>query len=193
MIPLWLKVSYTLFICVLVPVYWKRYGPGNFLWFSDIALFVTAAALWLESSLLASMMALSVVVLESIWIIDFLIGLIARTSVIGLSAYMFDSKIPLSIRALSLFHVVLPVLLLWLLYRLGYDRRALLAQTLLAWIVLPLSYFLTKPSDNVNWVYGMGGGTQKWMPPSLYLVLLMIAFPLVLYLPTHLLLKKLFN
>lgn len=191
--PLWLKISYTLFICILVPVYWKQYGPGNFLWFSDLALFVTAAALWLKSSLLASMMAVSVIVLESVWIIDFLIGLIAGSSVIGLSAYMFDSKIPLSIRALSLFHVVLPLLLLWLLYRLGYDRRALLAQTLLAWIVLPLSYFLTKPSDNVNWVYGLGGGTQKWMPAPLYLVLLMIAFPLVLYWPTHLLLKRLFN
>lgn len=191
--PLWLKISYTLFICVLVPVYWKKYGPGNFLWFSDIALFVTAAALWLESSLLASMMAVSVVVLESIWIIDFLIGLVVGSSVIGLCAYMFDSKIPLSIRALSLFHVVLPALLLWLLYRLGYDRRALLAQTLLAWIVLPLSYFLTKRTDNVNWVYGLGGGTQKWMPAPLYLVLLMIAFPLVLFLPTHLVLKRLFN
>jgi hypothetical protein len=191
--PLWIKISYTLFICILVPVYWKQYGPGNFLWFSDLALFVTAAALWLESSLLASMMALSVVVLESIWIIDFLIGLIAGSSVIGLSAYMFDSKIPLWIRALSLFHIVLPLLLVWLLYRLGYDRRALLAQTLLAWIVLPLSYFLTKPADNVNWVYGLGGGTQKWMPAPLYLVLLMIAFPLVLYLPTHFLLKRLFN
>jgi hypothetical protein len=191
--PLWLKISYTLFICILVPVYWKQYGPGNFLWFSDIALFVTAASLWLESSLLASMMALSVVVLESIWIIDFLIGLIIGSSGIGLSAYMFDSKIPLSIRALSLFHIVLPVLLLWLLYRLGYDRRALFAQTLLAWIVLPASYLLTKPSDNVNWVYGLGGGTQKWMPAPLYLVLLMIAFPLVLYLSTHLLLRKLFD
>ena len=191
--PLWLKISYTLFIFIIVPVYWKQYGPGNFLWFSDIALFVTAASLWLESSLLASMMALSVVVLESIWIIDFLIGLVVGSTVIGLSAYMFDSKIPMSIRALSLFHVVLPILLLWLLYRLGYDRRALLAQTLLAWIVLPLSYFLTKRTDNVNWVYGLDGGTQKWMPAPLYLVLLMIAFPLVLYLPTHFLLKRLFD
>jgi len=192
-LPIWLKIAYTLFICILVPIYWQQYGPGNFLWFSDIALFVTAASLWLESSLLVSMMALSVVVLESIWIIDFVIGLIIGSPVIGLSAYMFDSKISLSIRALSLFHIVLPILLLWLVYRLGYDRRALLAQTLLAWIVLPASYLLTKPSDNVNWVYGLAGGTQKWMPAPLYLLLLMIAFPLVLYLPTHLLLKRLFN
>jgi len=190
---LWLKIVYTLFICVLVPVYWVRYGPGNFLWFSDIALFTTAAALWLESSLLASMMAVSVLVLESVWIIDFLIGLIAGSSVIGLSAYMFDSKISLPIRALSLFHIAMPVILVWLLHRFGYDRRALIAQTVLAWIVLPASYFLTSPSQNINWVYGPGNGPQKWMPAPLYLTLLMLAFPLVLYLPTHFLLKKLFN
>lgn len=192
-IPLWLKLAYTLFICVLVPVYWVQYGPGNFLWFSDLALFATAAALWLENSLLASMMALSVLVLESVWIVDFIIGLIAGSSVIGLSAYMFDSKISISIRALSLFHIFLPLLLVWLLHRFGYDTRALVTQTLLAWIVLPASYFLTKSSENVNWVYGPGGGPQKWMPAPLYLVLLMLAFPLVLYLPTHLLLKKLFT
>jgi hypothetical protein len=190
---LWLKIVYTLFICVLVPVYWVRYGPGNFLWFSDIALFTTAAALWFESSLLASMMAVSVLVLESVWIIDFLIGLIAGSSVIGLSAYMFDSKISLPIRALSLFHIAMPVILVWLLHRFGYDRRALIAQTVLAWIVLPASYFLTSPSQNINWVYGPGNGPQKWMPAPLYLILLMLAFPLVLYLPTHFLLKKLFN
>ena len=191
--PEWLKIVYTLFICVLVPVYWVKYGPGNFLWFSDIALFATAAALWLENSLIASMMSLSVIVLESVWIIDFVIGLIAGSSVIGLSAYMFDSKISLPVRALSLFHVVLPLLLVWLLYRFRYDTRALAAQTLLAWVVLPASYFLTKPSENVNWVYGPGGGPQKWMPAPLYLVLLMLAFPLVLYVPTHFLLKKLFH
>ena len=192
-VPLWLKIAYTLFICVLVPVYWIQYGPGNFLWFSDIALFVTAAALWSESSLLTSMMALSVLVLETVWIIDFIIGLIAGSPVIGLSAYMFDAKISLAIRALSLFHIILPLLLVWLLYRLAYDTRALIAQTLLAWIVLPVSYFLTKPSQNVNWVYGPGGEPQKWMPAPMYLVLLMLAFPLALYLPMHFLLKKLFN
>lgn len=192
-IALWIKIVYTLFICVLVPVYWVQYGPSNFLWFSDIALFVTAAALWLESSLLVSMMALSVLVLETVWIVDFITGLFAGSSIIGLSAYMFDSKISLPIRALSLFHVILPLLLVWLLYRFRYDTRALVAQTLLAWVVLPVSYFLTKSSENINWVYRPGGGPQKWMPAPLYLVLLMLAFPLVLYLPTHFLLKKLFH
>ena len=193
LVPLWLKIGYTLFVCLLVPVYWKQYGPGNFLWFSDIALFTITAALWVESALLASMMALAVLVLESVWVIDFVLGLVLGYSITGLSGYMLDQKISLWIRALSLFHFMLPFLLVSLIYRLGYDERALVAQTLLEWLVLPASYLLTRPADNINWVYGLRGGVQKWMPAPLYLGLMMIAFPLVLYLPTHLLLKRIFN
>ena len=57
MIPLWLKLVYTGFVVVTVPVYAVKYGFRNFLWFSDIGLLLTVPALWLESSLLASMMA----------------------------------------------------------------------------------------------------------------------------------------
>src|ERR687891_741507 len=184
-IPLWLKVSFTSFVCLLVPVYWAQYGPGNFLWFSDIALLLTVPALWLESALLASMSSLAVVVLEAVWIVDFFVRLIAGVSVTGLSKYMFDPKIALPIRALSLFHIALPLILLWMVHRLGYDSRALAAQTLLSWLVLPISYLLTEPSENVNWVYGFRSQPQRWMPAQLYLALLMVLFPCVLYLPTH--------
>jgi hypothetical protein len=192
-IPLWLKVSFSLFVCALVPVYWAQYGPGNFLWFSDIALLLTVPALWLESALLASMSSLAVVVLEAVWMVDFFVRLIAGVSVTGLSRYMFDPKISLPIRALSLFHVALPLILLWMVHRLGYDSRALAAQTLLAWIVLPMSYLLTDRSENVNWVYGFRNRPQGWMPAQLYLALMMALFPLVIYLPTHFLLRGLFG
>jgi hypothetical protein len=192
-IPLWLKVSFTLFVCLLVPVYWGQYGPGNFLWFSDIALLLTVPALWLESSLLASMNSLAVVVVEVVWIVDFFVRLTTGVSVTGLSKYMFDSKIPLLIRALSLFHIALPLLLLWMVHRLGYDSRALGAQTLLSWLVLPLSYLLTERSENVNWVYGFRSQPQRCMPAQLYLALLMALFPLVIYLPMHFLLRGLFG
>ena len=45
MIPLWIKVSYTLFAILIVAVYMLKYGLGNFLWFSDIALLATVPAL----------------------------------------------------------------------------------------------------------------------------------------------------
>lgn len=190
MFPLWLKVGYTIFVCLLVPVYWVKYGPANFLWFSDIALLLTVPALWFESSLLASMMTVSVVLLEVAWNIDFFGRLITGRSLLGLSKYMFDSAIPLWLRALSLFHVILPPLLLWMVYRLGYDEWALIAQTVLAWIVLPLSYWVAKPSENVNWVRGFDEPQTRMSAPA-YLVLLMISFPVLIYLPTHLVLKNL--
>lgn len=192
-IPLWIKVSYTLFLCVLVPVYWVQYGPKNFLWFSDIALLTTAAALWLESPLLASMMTLAVALPELAWNVGFFGRLVFGVDVTGLAGYMFDPQKPMYLRALSLFHVVLPVLLVWMVYRLGYDRRAWAVQTLLALIVLPLTYWVTAPAENINWVYGLGNKPQERVPPLAYLALLMAFFPLVVYLATHFLLLRLFG
>ena len=140
-IPLGVKVSVTLFVCLLIPVYWVQYGPGNFLWFSDVALLLTVPALWLESALLASMICLAVGLLEIVWTIDFTVRLITGVSLVGLSGYMFNPRISLLIRALSLFHIALPPLSLWMVHRLGYDSRALGWQTLVAWIVLPMSYW----------------------------------------------------
>ena len=75
----------------------------------------------------------------------------------------------------------------------GYDRRAWVAQTLVCLVVLPVTYAVTDPADNINWVFGPGSKPQQRMPPLVYLGLLMIAFPLVVYLPTHWVLLKLFG
>jgi hypothetical protein len=192
-VPLWLKVAHTLFLCVLVPVYWRQYGPANFLWFSDLALLATLPALWLESRLLASMAAVAVTLLELVWLADFTVRLVAGFHVGGLTRYMFDPNIPWAVRGLSLFHVWLPVLLLWVVWRLGYDRRAWLAQSAVAVVVLPVCYALTDPADNINWVFGLGGKRQTWMPAGVYLVLLIAAFLVGVYLPTHLLLRWAFE
>ena len=193
MIPLGLKIIYMVFVCALVPIYWRKYGPANFLWFSDIALVVLVPALWLENTLFISMMAVSVVFFEALWNFDFFFRLLTGKSLIGLSAYMFDPKIPLFIRGLSCFHVVLPLLLLWTIHRLGYDARAFVWQTLVALVVLPLSYLVSNPQENVNWVYGFGQNPQRILPGPMFVILLMLLFPLVVYLPTHLLFSRIFR
>lgn len=182
----WIKICYTLFLSILVPVYWAHYGPRNFLWFSDIALITTGVALWLESPLLVSMMTLAVLLPEIAWNLDFAWHLLTRRALVGMSSYMFDTRLPRYLRALSLFHVPLPIGLVWLVYRLGYDRRAWLLQSLAAVVVLPVTYWLTEPAENVNWVHGLGSQPQRWLPARLYLALLIVAFSLVLYLPPHL-------
>lgn len=194
-LPRGVKILYTLFVFILVPAYWHHYGPANFLWGSDIALFLLLVGIHLETPLPASMMALAVLVPELIWTVDFLARLLFDfdPALFRGTAYMFDSDIPLLIRGLSLYHLALPLLLLWLLYRLGYDRRAFIAQTLLCWIVFPLSYLVSSPEANINFVHGFGGEPQQWMPPELFVLFLMLAFPLLLYLPMHLLLSRIMD
>lgn len=193
MIPIWLKIAYTLFVCLVVPIYWRQYGPANFLWFSDIALLVMVPALWFENPLLISMMALAVVLPELAWNIDFFLRSATGVSLIGLTSYMFDASIPRFIRGLSLFHMVLPLLLIWMLHRLGYDHRALFWQTLVAAVVLPLSYFFSNPRDNVNWVHGFGEKPQTMVPAPLFVIFLMLMFFFAIYLPMHLLFDRVFG
>lgn len=185
--PLWACLFATAWTAVLIPVYWKHIGPGNFLWFSDIALFMTIAALWTNSRWLLSMAAVSVLLLETVWNIDFVLHLLNLRAT-GMTDYMFDTASPRLVRGLSLFHVWLPPLWVWMVWRLGYERRAVWAMTGLCWIVLPASYLLTDPAKNVNWVYRLGS-TELPIPPLVYLGALMLAMPLLVYHPTHLVLQ----
>ena len=70
-IPLWIKIAYAGLLIVVLPVYAKCYGWRNFLWFSDIALIGIGIALWLESSLIASMMAVGVLLPELVWNVSY--------------------------------------------------------------------------------------------------------------------------
>src|SRR5262249_17518996 len=105
---------------------------------------------------------------------------------------------------LSLFHLWLPLLLVWLVWRLGYDRRAFLTWTVVAWVLLLICFYLMPappaPSDNpnlpvnINYVYGLSDKQpQDWMPQWLYFALLVVVLPVVSRLPTHLVLQKVFR
>lgn len=190
-----MKLCYTGFIVILVPAYWWQYGPANFLWGSNIALLVTLLGLWLESSLLVSMMALVVLIPELGWAVDLTVRLVFGPDIVSFSGtrYMFNPGKPLFVRSLSLYHAALPVFLLWTIHRLGYHRRALLSQTLFCWIVLLLSYLVSKPAANINWVFGFVDPPQQWLTSTGYLLFLMAFYPLVLFLPTHLMLRRVFR
>jgi hypothetical protein len=199
-VPLVVKLGYTAFMAVLVPVYWTNYGPTNFLYFCDVALFLTLAAVWLERPLLASMAAVGIVLPQLIWVLDFAAGL-CGVQLLGMTAYMFDERRSLFLRGLSLFHGWLPFLLLFLVKRLGYDKRALPAWWALAWVLVVFCYlFMPAPTPtpgaepvNINYVHGMSDtAPQSWMPPLAWLATLMAGLPALLYFPTHLALKKWF-
>lgn len=199
-IPWAVTLAYTAFMAVLVPVYWHQYGPANFLYFCDVALFLTLAAVWLESSLLASMAAVGILVPQVLWCADFAAHL-AGFSLTGMTNYMFDAERSLFLRGLSLFHGWLPFLLVLLVARLGYHRQAWRAWTATAWTLMTVCFLWMprpgavlanpKAAVNINYVFGMSDtGPQTWMPEWAWFGLLMVGLPLAIYLPTHLALRR---
>ncbi len=184
-LPLWLKWLYTAFVAVQVPIYTIAYGLLNFLWFSNLALFTGLAALWLENRWLASAALVAVLLPEMVWIIDFVASLPTGQPPLGLVEYMHDSSIPLAIRALSLYHLPLPFVLLWMVWRLGYEPRAWYRLLVpVGYAVLLLSLWLSTPESSVNWVLGPWREPQPWMHPALWFALVMMGCTLLWWL-TH--------
>ena len=191
-IPLWFKLAYTAFVAVIVVIYWIRYTPVNFLWFSDIAFIGAVPALWLESAYLAGVLNVAVLLPEVLWNVDYLGRLVLRRRITGLTEYMFDPKIPMWLRALSLFHVPLPFVLVWMSYAYGYPDEALWGAIAMALVVLPLSYFVGPEEKNINWVHGPARKQTRFHPMA-YLALLTAGFIFLIFVPTHFLMRWLFG
>jgi hypothetical protein len=187
-LPLWLKIAWTVWLLVWAPIYWRQYGPQNFLFFCDIGNVLIGIGLWLESSLIFSWAACGLLLFQSIFTFDLACAIVTGRHFPGGTEYMFDPGLPLYIRLLSLFHVVTPPLMVWAILRLGYDPRGWKLQTLMTWIVVPINYFW-HPEKDVNWARGVFFHEQHWMPGWMFLLTYLIAVPLVIYFPTHLFLQ----
>ncbi len=100
-IPLWLKLAYSTFMAVLLPVYYVNYGPTNFLYFCDVALLLTLVGVWRESALLISMSAVGILIPQMVWVADFMAHLVGFP-LTGMTAYMFNPASSRFLRGLSL-------------------------------------------------------------------------------------------
>lgn len=202
LIPMAAKLFLTMYVGTLVPVYLETYGPTNFLFFCDMALLLTLVAVWKESSLLVSAVAVGILLPQLLWALDFL-SLVLGLPNTGMTNYMFQESIPLHVRLLSFFHFWLPFLLIWLLKRTGYDRRGLPVWMAMAFVSLYVCYFLMPappaPADNpalpvnINYVYGFSDASrQQWMPEPVWFVLLQLMLVFLVFLPSHWALKRLY-
>jgi hypothetical protein len=187
-VPLWLKIGWSLWVLAWMPVYWHQYGLQNFLYFCDFGNLLIAAGLWLESPLIFSWQACGLLLFQTLYIVDLIGAVVSGLHVIGGTEYMFDPQLPLAVRLLSLFHIVVPPLLLWAIWRLGYDGRGWKYQTVTAWIVVPINYFW-RPQYDVNWARGPFFHEQHVVPGMVYLLTYLLVVPLVVYWPTHLVLR----
>ena len=90
------------------------------------------------------------------------------------------------------------MLLIWLVWRLGYDWRALVAQTVTVWGVLILTWFVVTdpagPAGNVNKVFGLvaDGEVQQEMSPLAWLGVLLLLHPVLILIPSHFVFRRAF-
>src|SRR5581483_4377114 len=92
-IPLWLKLLWSAWIAVWIPVYWRQYGAQNFLYFCDVGnLFITACQ-EMRSGLSS----------QSLYALDLIAAFLFSHHIFGGTEYMFDPHIHLLVRLLGLY------------------------------------------------------------------------------------------
>ena len=187
--PEWLRWAALAWLLLWVPTYWHTWGAENFLSMCDIALILTCVGVWSRSALLLSSQAISSILVDGAWALDAAWRLFLGHHLIGGTEYLFDVRYPLGVRLLSLFHLWMPPLLLWTVRRVGYDRRGLALQSFIAFFVFACSR-LTPPAKNMNFAFSDPFFHRAWGPPPLHVMVVTLFMITVVYLPTHLLLKK---
>jgi len=190
-IPTWLRWGALLWLLIWFPIYWHAWGAANFLHLCDVAVILTCIGLWSGNALLISSQAVSSLLIDVTWALDAAWRFFLGHHLIGGTEYLFDARFPLGVRALSLFHLVMPPLLLWSLHRVGYDRRGWPLQSAIAVVMFIASRF-TDPAKNLNFAFRDAFFHRAWGPAPIHIAISLLLLIFFVYLPTHLLLKALF-
>jgi hypothetical protein len=188
-IPRWWRWAAALWLAVWLPAYATTWGWRNFLALCDVAVIVTCAGLWARSALLLSSQALSAIMAGMLWAADVAARLLAGRHLFGGTEYMWDARVPLLVRLLSLFHLWLPVVVVLALRRTGYDRRGLWLQVALTAPLLVASRIFGA-GKNVNYALVDPLLHRQWGPVPLHLLAMWVGTSLVVYVPTHLILAR---
>ena len=177
---------------VWLPAYVKVWGWANLLHLCDAAVILTCAGLWVGSARLISSQAVSALAAGVLWTANILTRLLTGKFFASGSEYMWDARFPLWVRLLSLFHVLLPCALIWGIWKLGYERRALQVQAGIAAALIVASRFL--PAElNMNWAYRDPLFGRTWGPGAVHLLVIWAGAVGLLYWPTHLVLGRIFR
>lgn len=183
----WVALAWLAFF---VPFGWTVHGGWNLVFFCDVAVILTCVGIARGNPLLLSSQALSVLVVQSGWTIDLVVRLYGGSGLIPGPNWMLNPEIALLYRIVSLYHAVWPLLLLWCLARLGYDRRAFGIAALLA-AVLVAAGRLAPAAMNVNCAHDLLG--RSWQPGWLHVVIVVGALTVLVYGPTHIVLHLVFR
>jgi hypothetical protein len=164
----WIALAW---LAVWIPAYWSFYGPVVFLNLCDIAVILTCIGLWRGSALLLSSQALSSLVVDLTWILDLVSRAFTGHHLIGGTEYMWDPAYPAWLRALSMFHIALPVALIWSLRQVGYDRRGYRLQMGIA-VVVMIASRAVGAAENTNFAFTDPLFGRSWGPGPVHLAVI---------------------
>ena len=190
-IPYGIRWGSLLWLLVWFPVYWHTWGLANFLRLCNVAVILTCAGLLIDNCLLLSSQAVSSLMVDTAWVLDVCCRIFAGRHLIGGTEYFFDVRFPLWTRLLSLYHLLLPAVLLWALHRMGYDRRGLALQSTIALLAFVLSRFIDI-KENLNFAFSDPFFHHTWGPAPVHIAVSLLFLIVVAYIPTHGLLERLF-
>ncbi|MFC1661602.1 hypothetical protein ACFL3S_09150 [Gemmatimonadota bacterium] len=172
----------------LATLWLLRGRPGHLLWLSDVAMLASALGLLLRSRIILTAQFVGILAFHLIWQVDLASYVLWGRMPLGVTSYVVSGLTPLE-EALSIFqHGFVILATAWAILRLGASRKGWLFQTFLAGAVVALTYLLTAPAHNVNWVFGLGIHDLPWQtagPPAFHTALLFLGPPLLLFLPTN--------
>ena len=177
----WVAAAWLL---VWIPVYWRFWGWRNFLQMCDICIGITCAGLWWGNALLLSASAVGSLGFDLLWCLDVAGRLISGRHVVHGTEYMWNRNYPLWVRLLSLYHVALPVVLLYSLRWVGYDPRGWLLQVVITAPVLVLARLLA-PGQNVNFVERDPFANRAVGPAPVHVMAAWLVATFLVYWPIH--------
>jgi hypothetical protein len=172
-------------------VYVKAWGWQNMVHLCDVGAIIACVGIWMQIPLLFSSQAVGLLLVGMLWGLDVGWRLLTGHHFVGGTEYMWDTRYPLWIRLLSTFHLCLPLVLLWAMRIMGYDRRALALQSVIAAVLLIFSRFLS-PALNMNYAFQDPLFHRAWGPAPVHLAVIFAAAVALLYWPTHVLLVRMF-
>ena len=189
--PEWVRWTALIWLGVWLTIYLKFWGATTFLFLCDIAVILTCLGLFTGNALLLSSQAVSSLVVDTAWMLDIATKLIFDRHLIGGTDYFFDPNYPLWVRLFSLFHVVMPFLLIYAVRRTGYDRRALRLQLLIAAVAMIASRF-ANAARNINFAFLDPILHRQWGSAPVHVFAMLAGLTIVIYVPTHAILSRIF-
>jgi hypothetical protein len=184
-------LRWVVLLCFLVwfSTYAQVWGWANFLHVCDVAVILTVAGLWWGNAPLLSSQALNAILANALWCLDVGWRVLLGRHFVGGTEYMWDTGVPLWIRLFSLYHLVLPPVLVWSLWRVGYDRRGFPLQAGILAVVLAISRFFGAEL-NLNFAFVEPIFHRTWGPAPLHLFLVWLWMLIFLYWPVDWALRR---